>query len=216
MGSRIRPDAALPYGVAVLLLAVIALTALQQPDPEAGLASATRLTARVGFLFFFLVFTSSVWFTWRATPLTRWLMRRRRHMGLSFALVHFVHLGALSALSGVRGEVPDPVTLIGGGFAYLLLTLMVLTSNRFARLRLGRGWRVLHLSGCWYLWLIFTNSYIGRLDPAAGAEPYAGFVLLAALALAVPVLRTWAWLRRRRRYQGWTGAEPAASQPTAG
>ncbi|HEX7035453.1 MAG TPA: hypothetical protein VF210_06740 [Pseudomonadales bacterium] len=211
MGGRTRLDAALPYGAAALLLAVIALTALQQPDPEAGLVSATRLTARVGFVFFFVVFTSSVWFTWRATPLTRWLMRRRRHMGLSFALVHFAHLGVLSALFGVRGEVPDPVTLVGGGLAYLLLTLMVLTSNRFARLRLGRGWRALHLTGCWYIWLIFTNSYIGRLDPAAGAEPYGVFALLAALALAVPALRTWAWLRRRRQYRRWAAAEPAAS-----
>lgn len=208
MISRFRPDAAVPYALALLLLAAIGIVAWRQPDLEAALGSATRLTARFGFLWFFVVFTASVWFTWRSTGVTRWLMRCRRHLGLSFALVHFVHLGALSALSSVRGETPDTVTLIGGGLAYLLLTLMVLTSNRFARRRLGRGWRVLHLTGCWYLWLIFTNSYLGRVDPAAGAEPYGVYVALAVLALSVPVLRTWAWRRRRRRLD-WVPAEPA-------
>jgi DMSO/TMAO reductase YedYZ heme-binding membrane subunit len=121
--------------------------------------------------------------------------------------VHFVHLVALTALFVHLQAVPDPITLIGGGIAYLLLTLLVATRNRAARQRLGQGWRVLHLTGCWYLWAIFTQSYLGRLDPAAGAEPYGVFVVLSVLALAIPVLRTWAWLHRRRR------AAPAAGAP---
>lgn len=193
------PSPAVLYASALLLVAAAGIGALQYPSTEDALASLTRHTARIAFGLFFVTFTTSVWLTWRQTTFTRWLMKNRRHMGLSFASVHFVHLAALSSLFAVRGEIPEPVTLAGGGLAYVLLTLMVATSNRAARIRLGRGWRVLHLTGCWYLWVIFTQSYVGRLNPAAGAEPYAGFVLLSALALAVPVLRGWAWIKRRSR-----------------
>jgi hypothetical protein len=54
-------------------------------------------------------------------------------------------------------------------------------------------------TGYWYLWLIFFQSYAGRLNPAAEFEPYALYVVLALLAVAVPALRGWAWSRRRAR-----------------
>lgn len=206
MTERDAVSPAMPYAAAALLVVAAALGAAGDADLEQALSSLTRHTARIAFGFFFLTFTASVWFTWRATPFTRWMMRYRRHLGLSFAAVHFVHLAALTALFVHVGKVPDPVTLAGGGTAYLLLALMALTSNRGAHRRLGRGWRVLHLTGCWYLWLIFTQSYLGRLNPAAGAEPYGAFVVLSALALAVPVLRTWAWARRRARRTRPAGA----------
>ena len=198
MANTHTPSPAVLYGSALLIVTAAGIGALQYPSAEEAVGSLTRHTARIAFGFFFLTFTTSVWLTWRQTPFTRWLMRNRRHTGLSFALVHFVHLAALSALFTVRGEAPDAVTVAGGGLAYVLLSLMVLTSNRAARIRLGRGWRALHLTGCWYLWLIFTQSYLGRLNPAADAEPYAVFMMLSALALAVPALRTWAWASRRR------------------
>ena len=199
MANAQTPGPAVLYGSALLLIAAAGIGALQHPTIEEALGSLTRHTARIAFGFFFLTFTTSVWLTWRQTPFTRWLMRNRRHSGLSFATVHFVHLAALSALFGARGETPEGVVLAGGGLAYVLLLLMVFTSNRAARIRLGRGWRTLHLTGCWYLWLIFTQSYLGRLNPGGGAEPYGVFVVLSGLALAVPVLRTWAWVKRRGR-----------------
>jgi DMSO/TMAO reductase YedYZ heme-binding membrane subunit len=194
------PGPAVLYVLALLLIAAAAgHGAMQQGTLEEALASLTRRTARIAFVFFFVAFTASVWLTWQPNCFTRWLMRNRQHVGLSFATVHFVHLAVLSLLFVVRNEMPDTVTLAGGGLAYLLLSLLVVTSNRAARIRLGRGWRVLHVTGCWYLWIIFAQSYLGRLNPDAGAEPYAMFVVLSAMALAVPVLRTWAWTRRRGR-----------------
>jgi methionine sulfoxide reductase heme-binding subunit len=198
MSSRTSPGPAILYGSAMALLATAtALAWLSHGVSQEALASVTRHTARIAFVYFFVTFTASVWFVLRSTPVTRWLLSNRRHLGLSFAFVHVVHLLALASLFAVRGEVPDPVTLVGGGLAYVLLALLVLTSNRAARIRLGRRWRTLHLVGCWYLWAIFTQSYLGRLDPVAGAEPYIVFVALSAMALAVPVLRSWAFIRRR-------------------
>jgi methionine sulfoxide reductase heme-binding subunit len=198
-----------PYAIAIGVLLLIAGADLVRFGLTVdGAAALTRHTARLAFLFFFITFTASVWITWRVTPLTAWLMRRRRHLGLSFALVHFVHLGALSTLFALLGQRPDTFTLVFGGLAYVLLASMALTSNRASRRTLGWGWRLLHLTGCWYLWLIFTRSYLNRLDPHAEAEPYGVFLLLAALALAVPLLRTWAWFRRRTR-RADAGAIPA-------
>jgi DMSO/TMAO reductase YedYZ heme-binding membrane subunit len=194
------PPAATPYLIALALLALAAGYSLTAHDStEDVLGSLTRLTARIAFCFFFVVFTASAWRTWKATPLTTWLLRRRRHLGLSFALVHFVHLGALTSLFVTLGEMPARITVIGGGLAYLLLLALVLTSNQAAQRRLGRRWRILHLTGCWYLWFVFTQSYLGRLVPSAGAEPYGQFVVLSLLALAIPVLRNWAWSSRRNR-----------------
>lgn len=198
-----------PYLLALTLLLVVGVLDFLRFADNVDLASAiTRHTARLAFLFFFITFTISVWRTWRRTELTAWLMRQRRHFGLSFALLHFIHLAALSTLFVLLEERPDVVTVVFGGLGYVLLAAMALTSNRYSRRLLGRGWRVLHLTGCWYLWLIFTRSYVSRLDSDAGAEPYWMFALLSVLAMSVPLLRAWAWTRRRAgRAQG--GAVPA-------
>src|SRR5690606_37151534 len=95
---------------------------------------------------------------------TRWLKRNRRYMGLSFALAHFLHLGAIVAYFASIGEMPDVVTIIGGGGAYVFIALLALTSNDWSVRKLGpKAWRRLHLVGISYVWLIFMNSYIGRL-----------------------------------------------------
>jgi len=106
--------AALLLGCALLLTA-----ALFGAGPlEERLAALTAGTARMAFPLFWLAFTASAWQTLVGSGFTRWLVRRRRHIGLSFAVVHFLHLGALVALHAERGEVPGPVTLAGGGTAY--------------------------------------------------------------------------------------------------
>lgn len=71
---------------------------------------------------------------------TKWLLRNRRGLGLSFALAHSSHLLALAA-----------------------------TSSDAAFTRLGaRRWRLLHTLGSYYLWIVFAQSYFPRaLESAA-------------------------------------------------
>lgn len=198
--TPVRTRPVLCYASALLLVTIAAGAGYAEYGATIEfLASLTRHTARIAFLFFFVTFTTSVWLTWRNVPATRWLMRHRRHLGLSFALVHFIHLGALSALFAARDTLPDTITLVFGGFAYVLLALLVITSNRAAQRRLGSRWRTLHLTGCWYLWGIFTQSYLGRINPADPADPYPLFLGLSVLAVSIPLLRLWAWQRRRAR-----------------
>ena len=54
-------------------------------------------------------------------------------------------------------------TLVGGGLAYLFITLMTVTSFAAPRRLIGeRAWRILHTVGSYYIWLIFLNSYSAR------------------------------------------------------
>ncbi|MFN7164156.1 MAG: hypothetical protein ACK4P2_04990 [Hyphomonas sp.] len=154
----------------------------------------TRLTARTAVFFFLAAFSASALLTLTRSPAARFLMINRRHIGLAFALAHFIHLGVLVAYFAVSGEDPGRVRIIGGGLAYLLIALMAATSNNAAQRWLGPNWRRLHLVGSWYVWLVFFNSYLGRVLEAR--EPiwlYGGITALllgaAALRIAMSVRR---------------------------
>ena len=189
-----------------LFLAVIAVTSAiaiasfaQWGTGSDGILHITRYTARFAFLIFIVVFAAGALAQLFPSNATRWLKRNRRYLGLSFALAHFIHLGALTSYFAVIGEMPDTVTLIGGGGAYLLIAAMALTSNDWSIKTLGpKIWRRLHLTGIAYVWLIFMNSYIGRLVSEAPPEPRLIFAVTAGLGLLALGLRVFAWIARRR------------------
>ncbi len=180
-------------GMALLLL----LAFLWAGWSEEAVRVVIRWTARVGIVLFAAAFSaSSLRELWRVEG-TRWLRTNRRGLGLSFALVHTTHLAALIAL-GVN--FPDPfsaetsrLTLVGGGLAYVFMFAMAATSNDASVRRLGqKRWQRLHTVGGWFIWLIFAQSYVPR---AVLEGPQ--YLPLAALTLAVPVLRLARWRHRR-------------------
>ena len=67
------------------------------------------------------------------TSFTRWLRRRRRQVGLSFAVSHGTHLLAIVALAMRFPESfwasTSLVTIVFGGIAYVFILLMAITSN---------------------------------------------------------------------------------------
>lgn len=175
----------------VLALAAVAAGLLQGESPTEQALLAARYTARAGAILFLLPFLiGPVARMWR-TPLILALRQRRRHLGLGFALAHFIHLGALTSFFVVSGESPGLQTIVFGGFGYLLIGLMALTSNDASMRMLGRNWQRLHLFGIYYVWFIFTFSYFGRLgDPDRFWIGAVGLpVLLAALALRLALPR---------------------------
>ncbi|MCC5887800.1 MAG: hypothetical protein JJT88_15300 [Gammaproteobacteria bacterium] len=183
---------------AFVLIVAICLAAFG--PGEAALQHITRYSARLSFLIFILVLVTGAVATLWPTPLTRWLRRQRRYLGLAFALAHFCHLSALLWLFRHLGASMDLVTMLGGGLAYLLIGLMVLTSNDYAVRKLGaKRWRALHLSGLTYVWLIFMQSYVGRLLSPTPPEPKLIFVVLTALGVGAVLLRFSVRLRERSR-----------------
>lgn len=164
-----------------------------------GLLHITRYTARFAFLIFVLVFAAGALAQLFPSATTRWLKRNRRYLGLSFALAHFIHLGALTSWFIAIGEMPETRTILGGGLAYLLIAAMALTSNDWSVRTLGpKVWRRLHLIGIAYVWLIFMNSYLGRLASETPPEPKVIFAITAGLGFLALGLRIAAWFARRR------------------
>jgi DMSO/TMAO reductase YedYZ heme-binding membrane subunit len=147
---------------------------------------AARFTARLSYPIFLLAFTASAWARLSPNDLTRTLLRARRGLGLGFATAHSVHLVALATYSALAGRIPNAVTLLGGGGAYLAMFAMAATSNDAAVRRLGASWRRLHTIGAYWLWAIFAFSYGGRL--ASGKLFFAPQVALALLALALRIV----------------------------
>ncbi len=153
-----------------------------------GWSAATRWTARWALIPFALVFATPGLLP-RVGGWLRSLLRNRRGLGLSFALAHFVHAGAILVFFAVSGERRAPIVLLGGGLAYLFILAMVLTSTNSAQRAMGRAWKHLHRWGLWYVFLIFAQSYAGRLARMGEHAPEGAFGLVVlALALAFRLL----------------------------
>ena len=161
------------------------------PQDQAQLAA--RYTARVAFPLFLLTYLASSLVTLWPRAWTQALVRTRRQWGLSFALAHIIHLGALVTFYRISGREVSGETLAGGGLAYVMIVVMAATSNAWSVRALGRWWKRLHSLGIHWLWFIFTFTYFGRLlDPESFERGIVQFILCLA-ALAVRLI---AWRKR--------------------
>ena len=129
---------------------------------------------------------------------TRWQRRNRRYLGVSFAVSHFIHLGAILALAALDRELfwklTNVMTIVLAGTAYLFIAAMTATSFDRTTAWLGpRKWRVLHLIGGWYIWISFAVAVGKRVPLDRFYWP------MAALVLAAAAVRLIAMARRNRR-----------------
>jgi methionine sulfoxide reductase heme-binding subunit len=151
-----------------------------------GASAATRITARVSFVWFIVAWSASALaFHWRGGWRTA-LLQRRRAVGLGFAAAHGVHLVALTVYLGYFKHESSLVTILGGGLCYLGIFAMAATSNTWGIKRLGpKNWKHLHVIAGGFAALVFTNSYIGRLESQPILASWALSLLALAFALQV-------------------------------
>jgi DMSO/TMAO reductase YedYZ heme-binding membrane subunit len=168
---------------------------------EQGLGVALRVTARIGLAFFALAFVaSSVNRLWRSRP-GKWLLRNRRHLGVSFAVVHFTHAGFIIARALVHSDnfwsARSAGSLVPGTTAYLFLVAMTITSFDGPTKWLGRTrWKVLHKVGMYVLWAIYVGAYAKSItDKPASAI---GIAVLG-VALLLRFSARLAIVQKRRR-----------------
>lgn len=188
--------------VGIAALCVGAMTAIVlglHGTGEDGMRALLRATARTSLVLFLLAYLASTLRALVDRPFTRWLLRNRRYVGLSFAVSHVVHGVAIVGLSVVTAAPPDAGTAVAGGLAYALLAAMTATSFDRSAAWLGpRWWNRLHRTGIHYLWFVFTLTFAGTLSQARGAHAVfsalASAALLGALALRIAVR-----VRRRAR-----------------
>jgi hypothetical protein len=139
--------------------------------PEAGLRLILRATARTSLVLFLAAFLASTLRRRWPSAATTWLLQNRRYVGLSFATSHLLHLLAILAL---RDAFPQTfadlsaVTLVVGGGGFVVVALLAATSSDAAVRRLGvRTWTRLHRAGLYYLWVVFTFTYLRTSLPLA-------------------------------------------------
>ncbi|HWP64871.1 MAG TPA: hypothetical protein VNO26_03030 [Candidatus Limnocylindria bacterium] len=170
----------LVLALAAVLVALVGGLLAAAGGGDAGLRLVIRSTARTSVALFLAVFAASALHRVRPGRATRWLLQNRRYLGLAFAVSQLLHLLAILALGRVEptafADVPW-VTIVVGGGGFVVTALMAATSSDAAVRRLSaRRWSRLHRFGLYYLWAVFTVTYLG-------ANPWMAAVLVAALVL---------------------------------
>jgi len=180
------------------LLAVLALTltalclwiaGMRQFEVD-GIRMVIRFTARSSLLLFCLAFGAAALERLWPNAWTRWLRRNRRALGVSFAASHGLHATAIAAFAAL-----DPVgfaaatslaSYVFGGIGYTFIIAMTATSfDRTAQAIGPRAWRILHLTGGYYLWFQFMVSFGKRIPDM---PLYALFLIPLLVVLALRLI----------------------------
>ncbi|MFZ2156861.1 MAG: hypothetical protein WAV72_12160 [Bradyrhizobium sp.] len=176
------------FAVLALILAglCIWIAGMRQFEVD-GVRMVIRFTARTSLLFFCLAFSAAALARLWPNAWTRWQRRNRRYLGVTFAASHGIHAIAIAcfAIMDPAGyaAATSAASYIFGGIGYACIIAMAATSFDRSAAAIGpRAWRILHLTGGYYLWFQFMVS-LGKRIP--DMPPYALFLLplLAVMAL---------------------------------
>ena len=130
---------------------------------EASTRLNIRLSARLAFLAFWMAFiASSVQFFFR-NQFGFWILANRKFFGISFGIIHLIHLALLALLQLYFHPVfqlANPISLAGGGIAYLFVVLMLITSFQSAKDMMPfKAWEIIHTLGMYWIAAVFLTSY---------------------------------------------------------
>jgi|ERR1700758_938453 DMSO/TMAO reductase YedYZ heme-binding membrane subunit len=135
-----------------------------------GVRMVIRFTARTSLLFFCMAFSAAALARLVPNTFTRWQLRNRRYLGLTFAASHALHAGAIFAFVKMDPAgftmATNLASYVFGGIGYAVIIAMAATSFDRTVAALGpRAWRMLHLVSGYYLLLQFMVSF-GKRIPA--------------------------------------------------
>ncbi len=162
---------------------------------EEATRAAIQWSARISFCLFCSAFAASSIHKLLQTKWTNYLLNNRRYIGISFGLIHLIHLGFLILLQYSFHPVFDlaaKTSIAAGSTAYLFIVLMLLTSfPKFSKYLTAFQWKMLHTIGGYWVWTIFMSSYLKR-----SMTEYIHIPLVVIL-LSVLFLRVWALVTRK-------------------
>jgi sulfoxide reductase heme-binding subunit YedZ len=154
----------MPISLAMLIAMTLGLFGADLTSGE-GISVMIQLSVRCAVPLLFLAFSASALHTLFPHPLTRWLLKNRKIIGLCFAAAMawqllFILWMVLIYRDYYVNEVYVLRDAIEGVLGYLFLTAMTLTSFKFARKHLkARNWKRLHTSGIYVLWAYAFSVY---------------------------------------------------------
>jgi sulfoxide reductase heme-binding subunit YedZ len=175
---------------AVLALTLIALSiwiaGMRQFEVD-GVRMVIRFTARTSLLFFCLAFSAAALAKLWPNAWTRWLRRNRRTLGVTFAASHGIHAVAIICFAAMAPAdfmaATSAASYIFGGIGYAFIIAMAATSFDRSAAAIGpRAWRILHLTGGYYLWFQFMVGFGKRIPDM---PLYALFLLPLLIVMAL-------------------------------
>jgi sulfoxide reductase heme-binding subunit YedZ len=170
----------------VLIVLSIWIAGMRQFEVD-GVRMVIRFTARTSLLFFCLAFGAAALARLWPNPWTRWQRRNRRYLGVTFAASHAIHAIAIVCFAmmdpaGYAAET-SAASYVFGGIGYAFIIAMAATSFDRAATAFGpRAWRILHLTGGYYLLFQFMVAF-GKRIPDMPAYGLFLIPLLAVMAL---------------------------------
>jgi hypothetical protein len=201
LSSPARPAIPLAGLLALVMIGLCGSAYWQGGGSLETIRAIDRLMARTAAVLFSVALSASATASLFPSPLTRWLLARRRDLALAFAAAFGLHILAIAGFYRLDPKLfwsvspPALVALRAIGVVFVVLMLVDLR-----RLFGPRGWAITNTIGGWYIWAAFLSGFVKRL---AQDRIY---LWLAALLILVPVLRFAAALRRRR-----AGPEPSSA-----
>jgi DMSO/TMAO reductase YedYZ heme-binding membrane subunit len=149
-----------------------------------GVRMVIRFTARSSLLFFCLAFSAAALARLWPNAWTNWLLRNRRYLGVTFAASHAIHAVVIVCFAAMSpalfGEATSTASFIFGSIGYAFIIAMAATSFDRSAAAIGpRAWRILHLTGGYYLLFQFMVAFGMRIPQ----HPFYGLFLIPLLAV---------------------------------
>jgi hypothetical protein len=187
-------------------LAVLIMMTTVELSTATGVSVMIQFSVRLAVPLLYLAFVASSLHILFPSAFTRWLLRNRKFIGLSFAAAMAWQLLFILWLVTVHSDyyINEVYVLrdaIEGVVGYLLLAAMTITSFNFGRNQLSlRSWQWLHKGGIYFLWAYAYTVYWWEIFYYA--EPEALDYVYYWAGFAACALRAAAWSNKRRKLMG--------------
>jgi DMSO/TMAO reductase YedYZ heme-binding membrane subunit len=179
--------------------AVIAYMPTQDLTGPLGVSEMIQMTVRCSVPLLYLAFAASAMKVLFPSKFTRWLVRNRRSIGISYAAaMAWQLLFILWMWSGhwdyYTEEVYSLEDILFQVTGYMYIIAMTITSFHPVRRRLSLlQWRVLHKTGIYFLWFTVVDTYYYELTYYNDRQVID--YIFAAAGLLVFLMRVTAWGR---------------------
>ena len=197
-----KNEVALIAGATLVNTSLATLLLLLAGSDSAATELGLRMTARVSFVWFMLVFVASPLHGLSPSRVSAWLMSRRRAFGVIFGLSMSIHVGFILRLYALHAPARPPMVTAADFFigipGLVMVGLLTITSAEAAKRRLGPvAWQRLHTTGIWVVWAIFFLCLVDSVGRKTTAHPWLAYYTFIAVLLLGMGLRVLAARGRR-------------------
>ena len=155
-----------------------------------------RWSARFSVICFCIAFSASAFSYIIQNSFTNYALLNRKYFGISFSIIHLIHLSFLVILHQYFDQIfiqRSLIELFLGGLAYAFLLLMLITSIEVFSKHISKSnWDRLHTIGGYWILIVYSNAILGRI--VTGNYEY---LPLGILLISVWIARIFSWWNKK-------------------